>query len=265
LDLFHLIILGIVQGFTEFLPVSSSAHLVLLPKLAGWKDQGLAYDIAAHLGSLIAVFIYFRSELHRIGIDWLRSLGGQTLTREACLCWYLIAGTLPIAAAGYLMYDTVATLFRSPVLIAVATITFGLLLWWADLTGKRARGEGQLALKDAIWVGLAQVLALIPGTSRSGITITAGLMLGLDRRSAARFSFLLAIPVILLAGGHEIYRFQILDADIDVPAFVAVLAVSAASAWLAIGIFLTLIERIGMLPFVIYRLALGVLLLYLFA
>jgi undecaprenyl-diphosphatase len=264
MDLQHLIILGLVQGLTEFLPVSSSAHLILLPKIVGWSDQGLAYDVAAHLGSLLAVIIYFNKDLKRIIIAWLASINGKTRCADSFLMWYLIIATLPIAAIALLIYDFIASELRDPIVIAFATIFFGILLWWADVYGKRVRAIESIGIKDALWIGLAQVLALIPGTSRSGITMTAGLMLGLERTVAARFSFLLAIPTILLAGGHEIYRFFILGAETEPIGFMVVFIVSAISAWCAIKVFLNLLDRTGMFPYVLYRLLLGTVLLYMF-
>ncbi|MEE9552054.1 MAG: undecaprenyl-diphosphate phosphatase [Gammaproteobacteria bacterium] len=264
MDLLHLILLGLVQGLTEFLPISSSAHLILLPKIFAWKDQGLAYDVAAHLGSLFAVILYFNKDLKRMTIAWIESLAGKPGNTDSVLMWYLIIATLPIAIFAYIFYNFVSTWLRDPLIIAITTIIFGLLLWWADASGKRLRNLGHVTLKDALWIGLAQVLSLVPGTSRSGITMTAGLMLGLDRTSAARFSFLLAVPTIILAGGYETYRLFMLDTGTDPAAFFIVFAVSAASAWLAIKLFLGLLERTGMLPYVIYRLLLGTILIYLF-
>ena len=264
MDLLHLILLGLVQGLTEFLPISSSAHLVLLPHLLGWEDQGLVYDIAAHLGSLFAVVIYFKKDLQGMFSAWTASINGGPATNESYLMWYLLVATLPVAVIGYTSYSFVALWFRSPVIIAIATIFFGLLLWWADVSSKRQRQVTDLKMKDSILIGLAQAIALIPGTSRSGITMTAGLMLGFDRTTAARFSFLLAIPTIVLAGGHEVYRFFIPGVKIDILAFCTVLFVSAISAWFAIKYFLKFLENTGMLPYVVYRFLLGSVLIYLF-
>lgn len=264
MDYTHLFILSLVQGLTEFLPVSSAAHLILLPELAGWEDQGLVYDIAAHAGSLIAVLVFFQKDLSRISMAWVHSLQGQPVSQDAKIAWYVILATLPVAIAGLVIYDTVATIFRNPVIIAIATIVFGLLLWWADAKGKRIRNQQTLTLMDAILIGVAQMLALVPGVSRSGITMTAGLMLGFDRYTAARFSFFLAIPAIILASLHEIYRYFGEVTDTDPLAFLMVTVVSGISAWVAIKFFLTLIERTGMLPYVIYRLLLGIFLLFVF-
>lgn len=261
---YHLLILGLVQGITEFLPISSSAHLILLPRLEGWQDQGLVYDIAAHLGTLIAVTFYFRTDLLRMGCAWIKSLGGADPTPESRLAWYVILATIPVVIVGILIYDIVATTFRNPLIIAGTTIGFGILLWWADSHSKEHRHLDRMTLANAFWIGLSQVAALVPGTSRSGITMTAGLMLGFSRQTAARFSFYLSIPVIFLAGMHEIYRYLEQGADTDPVAFTVVAALSGICAWVTIRLFLGFIDRVGMLPFVIYRLLLGAVLLYLY-
>lgn len=264
MDYLHLLILGLVQGLTEFLPISSSAHLILLPRLAGWEDQGLAYDIFAHLGSLTAVIVYFRADLARIIPPWLASVQGAGLSPEARMGWYLILATAPIALCGLLFYSTISTVFRSPLIIACASLFFALLLLLADMKGKRNRNQGSITLSDAVWIGLAQALALVPGTSRSGVTMTAGLVLGLQRQAAARFSFLLSLPTILLAGAHQILRFIQNGSEAEIVGLVIIFSASAVSSWGAIKFFLALIERTGMLPYVIYRLLLGGVLLYLY-
>lgn len=254
-----------MQGLTEFLPISSSAHLILLPRLANWEDQGLVYDIAAHMGSLVAVLFYFRQDIASILFAWAGSLRGNPATQDAKIAWYVIIATLPVAICGFIFYDIVATIFRNPLVIAGSTIVFGIVLWWSDKQGRKIYNLDKLKLKDALWIGIAQMLALIPGVSRSGITMTAGLMLDFDRYTAARFSFLLAIPVIVLASGHEIYRYAGEGANTDPVAFIAVVLFSAISAWLAIRFFLALLDRTGMLPYVIYRIFLGFFLLYVYA
>lgn len=264
MELLHLIILGLIQGLTEFLPISSSAHLILMPVLTTWQDQGLVHDIAAHVGSLTAVIIYFRKDLQKIFSAWIISITQGVSTHESLLFWYVAIATLPTAIAGYLLYDFVAVYFRSPLVIAVTTIVFGALLWWADIKGQRLRQLEQINLRDAIIIGTAQALAIIPGTSRSGITMTAGLMLGLNRQTAARFSFLLMIPVITLAGCYEAYRYFVEGAATDWLSFFIVAVVSGISAGLAIHYFLKFLERTGMLPYVIYRFLLGAFLFYLF-
>ena len=264
MNLLHLILLGLVQGFTEFLPISSSAHLILLPLITEWQDQGLALDVAAHFGTLIAVVIYFRRDLKTIVSHGLNPASWQSKNPDARMFWFLIFATIPVSAVGFLGHDFISEYFRDPLIIAVATILFGLLLWWSDVKGKQDRDDKTLCLQDIIWIGLAQVLALIPGTSRSGITMTAGLMLGLNRKTAARFSFLLSIPVIFLAGSYEILGLIRTGAAANVISFATVFIFSWLAAWLSISLFLTFVEKTGMLPYVIYRLLLGSVLLYFF-
>ena len=182
MDFFQILVLALVQGLTEFLPISSSAHLILAPRLFGFADQGLAFDVAVHLGSLGAVVWYFRHDLVVIIRDTLTSIGTRKLTPEAGLGWAVVVGTIPVVIAGLLMKELVATELRSPLLIAATTIGFGLLLLYADRTAKRNRDEYSLGWKEIVIIGLFQAIALLPGTSRSGITMTAGLMLGLSRR-----------------------------------------------------------------------------------
>jgi len=263
MTLIQIIVLAIVQGLTEFLPISSSAHLILVPVLSDWPDQGLAFDVAVHVGTLSAVVWYFRHDLITMTKDWTASCVQRKTIGDSRLAWAVIIGTIPVGAAGLFLHDLVDTVLRSPLVIAWATIGFGLLLWWADVQGKRQRDEHHLSWKDIIVIGLAQVLALIPGTSRSGITMTAGLMLGLTRSAAARFSFLLSIPAILMAGGYKGLKL-LGDGNVEWTAIIIGTVLSAVTAYLCIHVFLKVLERMGMLPFVIYRLALGVVLLYLF-
>ncbi len=264
MDIFQILILALVQGLTEFLPVSSSAHLILVPQLTGWSDQGLAFDVAVHFGTLIAVVSYFRDELVKMLVEWIGSLRGQGLTPDARLVWAVGLGTIPVGLAGLLFKEGVELYLRSPLVIAITTILFGLLLWWADRQGRQQINEHQMGWKTIIVVAVAQAIALIPGTSRSGITITAGLMMGLTRQAAARFSFLLSIPVIVLAGGLETKELVEQEAAVDWSALLLGTLFSAVSAYLCIHYFLKLLDRVGMLPFVVYRLLLGVLLLLLY-
>jgi undecaprenyl-diphosphatase len=262
-ELLQIVILALVQGLTEFLPISSSAHLILVPVLTDWPDQGLAFDVAVHAGTLTAVVLYFRRELARMLVEWFASFKGG-LTPDARLAWAVLIGTIPVGLAGLLFKGVIETQLRSPIVIAVATIVFGLLLWYADRTGKRSKNEYGLLLLDVLIIGLAQALALIPGTSRSGITITAALMLGLNREAAARFSFLLSIPVIFLAGSLETMVYLNTASVEDAQALLIGALISAVSAYACIHYFLKLLERIGMMPFVAYRLVLGVVLVALF-
>lgn len=263
MDIFQAIALAILQGLTEFLPISSSAHLILLPVIVGWEDQGLAFDVAVHVGTLTAVVLYYRKDLAKIMSAWFGSIVGKGFTEEAKLAWYVGFGTIPVGLVGISLSDELQEALRSPLVIAAATIVFALLLWWAEKRAKEQRDT--ITLMDAILVGLFQALALIPGTSRSGITITAGLLFGLKRESAAKFSFLLSIPVIALAGSLK--ALELYQSDITVIwdfMFIGA-AVSALVAYLSIAWFLRLLHKIGMMPFVWYRLVLGIFLIVIFA
>lgn len=264
MDALQAILLALLQGFTEFLPISSSAHLILLPQLMGWEDQGLAFDVAVHVGTLSAVVFYFRHELVPMARDWFQSVLICEQTVNSRLAWAVLLGAIPVGLAGLLFKDIVENNLRYPLIIAITTIGFGLLLWWADAKGRGSRDEYRLRWKDVFIIGVAQAIALIPGTSRSGITMTAGLMLGLSRQAAARFSFLLSIPVIALAGGLSVIDLARQTAAVDWGLITTGVIVSAITAYLCIHFFLKLLERMGMLPFVIYRLLLGAVLIYLF-
>ncbi len=256
----HIVFLALLQGLTEFLPISSSAHLILVPKLTGWPDQGLAFDVSVHVGTLLAVVVYFRRELAAMAGDWFGSVVGRGQTRDSRLAWAVLLGTIPVGLCGLLFKDIVEGELRSTTVIATTTIVFGLLLWWADTRKGRARDEYGLGAKDVLVIGLAQAIALIPGTSRSGITITAGLLLGLTREAAARFSFLLSIPVIVLAGGLEVLKLAGDPAAMDWQALILGALISGVTAYACIHFFLRLLQRTGMLPFIVYRLLLGIVL-----
>lgn len=261
----HLIVLAVVQGVTEFLPISSSGHLILLPHIAGWPDQALAFDIAAHLGSLGAVTLYFREDIVALTRAWVQSLTSGVIDIQARLAWGVLIATVPVGILGLLAHDAIATDLRTPQIIAAATILFGLALWWTDARGRRTRGLKSLSLIDALFIGCAQALALIPGTSRSGVTMTAALAIGLSRQAAARFSFLLSIPVIVLAGGLEIVQLGSSTAPQPWGELSFVVLLAGLSAYVCIAVFLQFIERVGMLPFVVYRIALGCALLWYFS
>lgn len=264
MDALQVLVLALLQGLTEFLPISSQAHLILVPVVADWPDQGYAFDVAVHIGTLVAVLGYFRRDLIDIAVDWTASLVSRRHTHNSRMGWFVIAATVPVGAAGLVVSLLGPEALRSPTIIAVATITFGLVLWWADRAGARRRGLGSLTWRDAMIVGFAQVLALIPGTSRSGITITAGLAIGLTRDGAARFSFLLSIPVIALAGMLTAAKAIASDQPTQWWALGVGAAISAVTAYLTIHFFLRLVERVGLVPFVVYRLLLGVALFALF-
>lgn len=264
MDWLQVIVLAVVQGFTEFLPVSSSAHLILVPALTAWDDQGLAFDVALHMGSLLAVVAYFRREIFAMLHSSLNALKGRGIDRDARLALGVTLATLPVCIIGLLLHDLVEQHMRSTLIIGVALIGFGLLLGYADWGREGTRDEYQLRWRDIVLIGLAQALALIPGTSRSGITITAALMLGMSRAAAARFSFLLSIPVIVLAGGMETLNLSRQAASVDWSTLLVGTVLAGVSAYLCIHFFLAFIKRLGMQPFVIYRIVLGVWLLWLF-
>ena len=263
MTLTHIIVLALVQGFTEFLPISSSAHLILVPVLTHWPDQGLAFDVAVHVGTLSAVVAYFRKDISEMLFGWIKSITRREHTTHSKLAWAVIFGSIPLGLGGLLLHDLADTVFRSPLVIASATIAFGILLGISDWMGKKVESLDKLTWPHIIIIGMSQVLALKPGTSRSGITMTAGLALGLTRQAAARFSFLLSIPAILMAGGYE--SLKLLKAPaVDWTSLILGITLSALSAYLCIHFFLKLLDRMGMLPFVIYRLILGVFLIYVF-
>ena len=253
------IILGLIQGITEFLPISSSAHLILLPFVLGWEDHSLRFDVVTNAGTLLAAVIYFRSDLAAAGRQMLA--GGVAPGRPG-LAVAVLLGSLPILAVGLLFYDWFATAARQPVLIASSSIAFGLVLWWADRAAKHERGLDDLRWWDCLWIGAAQAVALIPGTSRSGITITAGLFRGLEREAAARFSFLLAIPVGLLAEAKDVVDLAREGLPAGELAPLAIGFVTAAvSAYLVIGWLLAWLRRQDLTLFVIYRVVLGLVIL----
>ncbi len=264
MEIFQIFVLALVQGITEFLPISSSAHLILIPLIAGWTDQGLAFDVAVHVGTLSAVVLYFRKELINMTVAWFQSLSARKSTPESNLAWAVILGTIPAGIAGLLLKDLAETSFRSPLVIATTTILFGLLLWYSDVKGKRNRNEYSLTIPDILFIGLAQVLALIPGTSRSGITITAALLLGFTREAAARYSFLLSIPLITAGGLLTVKDLAEQQGTVDWQSIIIGAGISGLTAFLCIHYFLKLINKIGMAPFVWYRLLLGFILLYVF-
>lgn len=256
MDWFQAAILAIIQGLTEFLPISSSAHLILPKEILGWPDQGLAFDVAVHVGSLIAIVFYFRQQVFELaGGCWL-SVQNKNLNPQSRLFLYLVVATIPTGLAGLAFGGYIGTHLRTAEVIALTTLIFGLLLWWSDAKGTKQTELVDMSVKLALIIGFAQVLALIPGTSRSGITMTAALLFGMQRDSAARFSFLMSIPVITLSGAYE--AVELLRQDKPEWGLLGLgLGLSAVSAYLCIYWFMALIERIGMLPFVIYRIFLS--------
>jgi undecaprenyl-diphosphatase len=263
MELYQAVWLAVIQGLTEFLPISSSAHLILPSEVWGWSDQGLAFDVAVHVGSLIAVISYFHQDIKALVVGWFSSLpSGQPSTPESRLAWLIILATIPAGLVGLAAADFIEQNLRSMAVIATTTILFGLLLGWADSRFRGTKTIDQLTWRSALFVGLAQALSLIPGTSRSGITMTAALALGFDRISAARFSFLMAIPVIALSGGYKGLEL-VGQASVDWTEIVIGILLAGITAYICIHSFLRFVERVGMMPFVIYRLLLGAGLLYL--
>ncbi|MGY1425889.1 undecaprenyl-diphosphate phosphatase [Lysobacter sp. A289] len=268
MSLTEIVILALLQGLTEFLPVSSAAHLILVPLLTGWEDQGQVFDLALHLGSLAAVLIYFKQDVRLVAHDWAVSVLRRRHTEHSRLGWAIVWGTIPVGVAGLAFRDVVEGVLRTPetgaLVMAGALIVFGLLLGLADWRFRGERNEHDLRWTDVLVVGLAQALALIPGTSRSGVTMTAALFLGFSRDAAARFSFLLSIPVIVLACMLQMTDLLRSGAEVDWRALALGTVLSGISAFLCIHYFLIFIRRIGMQPFVGYRIVLGVVLLVLF-
>jgi undecaprenyl-diphosphatase len=256
MTLVQIIVLSLIQGLTEFLPVSSSAHLILGSKVFSWPDQGLIFDVATHLGTLLAVVVYFRHDIWNMVTPWFSSHNRDEASRKLGLT--LVVASIPAIVAGGLLHGFVETALRDIRVIAFTTIGFGLLLWWADARFSRSKTLGELTMKSGFIIGLAQMLALVPGTSRSGITITMGRMLGFNADSAARFSFLLSIPIIAAAGAYGVLRMILNEAAIDWVQFGLAVVLSALAGWLCIAAFLALLQRVGLVPFVIYRLALGI-------
>ncbi|MBD78183.1 MAG: undecaprenyl-diphosphate phosphatase [Crocinitomicaceae bacterium] len=254
--------LALIQGLTEFLPISSSAHLILPSILLDWSEQGLAFDVAVHIGTLFAVIIYFRQDIWKI--IWNGVFQYERNNPNSQLAISIATATIPASLFGFFAHDIIELYLRTPMIIAFTTITFGLLLWKADhkSNGIEGREVSTLKIRDSVLIGLAQALALIPGVSRSGITMTMGLELGFSKVAAARFSFLLSVPIILLAGGYQGVKLFFYPEQIDWEPMIIGAVISFASAYICIKLFLSAIERIGMIPFVIYRLALGILLLF---
>lgn len=273
---FEAFLLALLQGVTEFLPISSSAHLILLPYILGWEDHSLAFDVVSNGGTLLAAVIYFRHELFRafgnLGPRMGRSLGSFLGRQETAasvgpssppgLAVVLVVASLPVLGVAFLFHDWFATTARQPLLIAATSIGFGLLLFWSERIGHQERSLTELGWWDSLVIGCSQALALLPGTSRSGITMTSGLMLGFEREEAARFSFLLAIPVgvaAFLRDGYELW----IDGSLEGEWLNLTIGfvVSGLSAYLVIGWLLRWLSRRSLTPFVIYRVVLGLIIL----
>ena len=258
----QLIVLAIIQGLTEFLPVSSSGHLVLVPSAMGWSDQGLTFDVAVHFGSLVALLVFFRRDIVLLLRGGMQVLGGKVETVESRMALGIALATIPAAIAGLMLAGWIEANLRNPAVIACTLSGYAVLMIAADRLGRRTRTLSTIRVTDAVLIGLAQTLALVPGTSRSGVTISAAMALGFDRQDAARFSFLLAAPVILLASGYELARLLATDVPVVWQQLGIGALISAIVAYLSIEFFMRFVNRIGLLPFAIYRLALAVVIVY---
>jgi undecaprenyl-diphosphatase len=268
-SVFEAIVLGITQGLTEFLPISSTAHLRIVPAFAGWDDPGAAFTAVVQLGTMAAVVLYFRRDLIRIGSAWLRSLRDRRVrgSLDARLGWYIILGTIPIGIFGLAFKDQIENGARDLYLIGSALIVVGFVMLAAEEVSKRDRGIEDVNARDGTAIGLAQTLALIPGVSRSGATIAAGLFMGLDRTSAARFSFLLSVPAVVLSGLFELVGIltgseqqDVSTAKLAIATFLAFVTGYAAIAWM-----LRFLTSHSTIVFVVYRVALGALVIVLTA
>lgn len=269
MSLLEAVVLGIAQGLTEFLPISSTAHLRIIPAFAGWEDPGAAFTAVTQLGTIAAVLLYFRSDLARIARAWATSLRARSTRGEvdARLGWYILLGTIPIGVLGLAFKDRIETGARGLYLIGAALIALGLVLLLAERVGERNRGVEGMRARDGVAIGMAQALALVPGVSRAGATITAGLFMGLDRPSAARYSFLLSVPAVVLSGllelgsilsGEEGEGSSLLDLAVAT-------ALAFASGYAAIAFLLRFLARHSTGVFVAYRVALGAVVLALAA
>jgi undecaprenyl-diphosphatase len=261
-DAFQAIVLGIVQGLTEFLPISSTAHLRIVPAFAGWDDPGAAFTAVVQLGTMAAVLLYFREDLIRIARAWLASLRRPELRSEldARMGWYIILGTIPIGIFGLIFSDQIESGARDLYLIGTMLILLGLALLWAEKVGRRDRDLADIRRRDGVLIGFAQALALVPGVSRSGSTITAGLFLGFDRTSAARYSFLLSVPAVVLSGLFEARKIGGEGGAGVGPTLLATIAAFVVG-YASIAFLLRWLTSHTTVVFVVYRVVLGTLVL----
>ncbi len=259
MDFFQAIVLAIVQGIVEFLPISSSAHLILVPELLGWADQGLAFDVAVHVGTLIAVVAFLRKEIAEIVPAWLGGWQTRQWSADGQLGWLIIIATIPVGLVGLAFKDFIELNLRSSMVIAATTLVFGLVLGWADHKAERnTKTIQQLTWQQTLFVGFAQAIALLPGTSRSGITMTAMLAMGYTRIAAARFSFLMAVPAIALPGLLKARDLVETTQTVQWGILATGVVVSAAMAFLCMNLFMRFVDRVGMMPFVLYRVLLAI-------
>jgi undecaprenyl-diphosphatase len=254
---FEAAVLGVVQGLTEFIPISSTAHLRIVPALVGWKDPGTPFTAVVQLGTVAAVLLYFRKELVRIVVAWAEGLRSPERRRslDSRMGWYLIVATVPIVIFGAIFSKSIETGARNLYLIGVVLIVFGIVLLLADRVGGKHRPFDAVETRDGIVVGLAQSLALVPGVSRSGATISAGLFMGLDRLAAARFSFLLAIPAVVLSGLYELRHAT--SAQTGAAQLLVATVLAFVVGYASIAFLLRFLGRHTLVPFVIYRVGLG--------
>jgi undecaprenyl-diphosphatase len=259
---FQAILLSLVQALSEFLPISSSGHLILLPRLLGWADQGLLFDEALNTGTMLAVMLYFRADLTALVRDGLASLRERRWVGQGKLCWYFGLATLPAGLLGLVIHEWVATAARNPTLVAVNLIAYGILLAAVDRWARQEREVGSVRLKDALLIGCAQALSLVPGTSRSGITMTMGRFLGFERAAAARFSFLLSVPIGLAVAVHD--GIELTKAGTQGTSWtvlVAAVLATAAFGYVVIDALLVWVRKQSFLVFAIYRVILGLIIL----
>ena len=262
-EILRVTILAVIQGLTEFLPISSSAHLILPSEIFGWTDQGLGFDMALHMGTLAAVILYFRKDLVAVTYALQAHIVRGEVSDNSRLGWHIVIATLPVLIAGLLLKDFVESSLRNVTVITFTTLIFGFLLGLADRISPRTHGLEQLSWKTSLAIGLVQILALVPGTSRSGITMTAALFCKFNRESAARFSFLLSIPTIGAAASLKLIEL-LATPDVNWLELVYAMLVAAITATVCIHFFLKLIANFSFMPFVIYRLLLGAFLLVFF-
>jgi undecaprenyl-diphosphatase len=265
MNAFEAIVLGLVQGLTEFLPISSSGHLRIVPAFFGWDDPGAAFTAVIQLGTMAAVLLYFRSDLWRIALAWLRSLRDSEARGDldARMGWYIILGTIPIAILGLAFKDPIETKFRNLELIGTTLIVFGLVMLAAEALSRRDRALREITRRDGLLIGLAQALALVPGVSRSGATISAGLLLNFDRAAAARYSFLLSVPAVVLSGLFELRHAG--EGNLPIGDTVLATVIAFVSGYASIAFLLRYLARHTIAVFVAYRLVLGVMVLVLAA
>jgi undecaprenyl-diphosphatase len=272
MPLYQAIILAILQGLTEFLPISSTAHLIILPWLAGWEDPGKAFDVALHAGTLVAVLAYFwrtwiELALPGLGLHYPGTATVEELSARRRLFWYLVAATIPGALAGFALQHVVEEHLSAPVPIAIATIALGLVMWWADVRCRNGHQVMNVTFGDSMFIGVSQALALFPGVSRSGITITTGILRGLSRSAAARFSFLLATPIIAGAALYEVPKLmkshRAGSMELSLSTLGIAILVSAVAGYAAISYLLRYLQTRSLKIFVVYRLVFGMLILLL--